>query len=129
MSLRSRVRIGVGSLAAALLLVGCGGQQVLCSCLGAQALVAQPALSSPVVSVGADAPCTASLVSSDGGLDVYVYSGAAMGSCQVHETLADGTVLVAVFSFASGGGTGCCGDGPHAVAPAPMFTQGNDGTS
>ena len=129
MSLRSWVWMGIGSFAVALALSACdGGQQALCDCADARAQVAQPALSSPVVSVDADAPCVASLVSSDGGLDVYVDTQAATGSCQVHETLADGTVLVAVFSFASGGGTGCCADAPHAVAPFPMFTQGNDGT-
>jgi hypothetical protein len=71
------------------------------------------------------------LAAADGGVDVHVAVIEAItadtGSCQVHETLADGTVLIAVFEFARNG-SGCCASGTHAVAPAPMFTQGNDGT-
>ena len=131
MSLRRSFWINGGPWALALVLSGCGEQMTVCSCSTAEARVAQPALSSPVVSVGADAPCVASVVTADGGVDVEVSVveniTTATGSCQVHETLADGTVLIAVFEFARNG-TGCCADSTHAVAPAPMFTQGNDGT-
>ena len=129
MSLNCWGTIGVGLLAVAFTVrpVPRGKRIVLAR---AQALVAQPTLSSPVVSVRADAPCVASLVA-DGGVDVEVTVieniNTATGSCQVHETLADGTVLIAVFEFARNG-SGCCADSTHAVAPAPMFTQGNEGT-
>ncbi len=101
MSLRGWCPIGVGSLVVALAVSGCGGQGAECSCSTAEAKVEQPALSSPVASVNADGPCMASTqTGADGGVDVHVEVieniTTDTGSCQVHETLADGTVLVAV---------------------------------
>jgi hypothetical protein len=130
MSLRGWCPIGVGSLVVALAVSGCGGQGAECSCSTAEAKVEQPALSSPVASVNADGPCMASTqAGADGGVDVHVEVieniTTDTGSCQVHEMLADGTVLVAVFEFARNG-SGCCASSTHAVAPAPMFTPGND---
>jgi hypothetical protein len=82
---------------------------------------------SPVVSITPDYPCTVTTIPVDGGvwLVVAVDEGtpADSGTCSVHETLADGTQLVATFGWARNGGSGCCAEHTHNVGPAPTFTS------
>lgn len=67
-------------------------------------------LSSPLVEVSADAPCTATLVGGDGGAaSVQVIDGAASQTltCHIHGRLADGRMVEATIDFQSTA-IGCC---------------------
>jgi len=127
----SRVLVVFGAMAG-MLSVGCGGSTMICegACISAGAVIDQTPLASAIVSLNADAPCTVTEVPIDGGTEVVIGVNAgtlgSSGSCQIHETLADGTIWVAVLSWAPYGGTGCCSISTHTVGPAPTFTREND---
>jgi hypothetical protein len=109
-------------------MTACGGKQPqVCNvaCVASGATVGQPALSSPVASVSADAPCAVSMTPADGGVAVFVQvnQGGAAGTCQVRETLTDGSELAATYTFAPAGGSGCCSGTTVAVGAPPTFTR------
>jgi hypothetical protein len=111
---------------------GCDGHAVCTAdCTAAGAVIVQSASMSPVVSLTADAPCTVSVVPVDGGSQVIVGvnegNPAHSGTCSVHETLSDGTELVATLGWARNGGTGCCANTTHNVGPMPTFTRTDGG--
>ena len=117
---------------AASALAGCQGTGPACSCSIAAALVPPPPVSSPVVGLDADPPCSAVLEpGADGGVDILILvTGTVItstGSCQARETLADGTVLTAEMSFERVTPTDCCQTPTRNVGPVPVFTpQGGD---
>jgi hypothetical protein len=122
-----------GLLAATSALAGCDGMGPQCTCSIAGALIPQPEVSSPVVGLSADPPCSALLEPApDGGVQIFVgVTGEVLtstGSCQIRETLADGTVLTAELMFERIPATGCCRSPTRNVGPAPVLTsQGSDG--
>lgn len=104
---------------------GCKGN----SCAGtgtAGAFIDQSSLTSPIVTVTADAPCSVTQVPADGGgeifVDVHQSGPLTSGSCQIHATLADGSTWVAMFSWTPVNSV-CCGSSIGGVGPAPMFTR------
>lgn len=113
---------------------GCGDSPAVCegACIIAGATIDQTTLPSPIVSLTADPGCTVTHEPIDGGTEVVVgldqNTAGLSGSCQIHETLADGSTWVAVLSWDPVGGTGCCANSTHNVGPAPTFTRGNDGS-
>jgi hypothetical protein len=129
-------RLGVLALlgGSAVILAGdCGGTQAVCNgaCIQPGAVIDQTTLASPIVTLTADAPCSVSQLPIDGGTEVVVAvsqgPAAAAGSCQIHETLADGSSWVAVLAWEPVGGSGCCATATHDVGPAPMFTRSDGG--
>ncbi len=128
-----RLLLLLGLTAAPLASGGCLGAGAQCSCPVAGALIPQPKVSSPVVGLVADPPCSVVFEpDGDGGVQVLVVvTGTVLsstGSCQIRETLADGTVLTAALSFERGPATDCCPSPTRNVGPAPAFTApGLDG--
>ena len=131
MSLRRGLVVSLCAVAG-VVSVGCGGKTMICegACITAGAVIDQTTPASAIVSLTADAPCTVAVVPIDGGTEVIIGVSAgtlgAPGSCQIHQTLADGTIWVAVLSWEPYGGTGCCSIAIHDVGPAPTFTRAND---
>jgi hypothetical protein len=131
-----RIRWGlllVGFGAAASVLIGCLGAGTQCSCATAGALIPQPPVTSQVVSLIATPPC--SVVPEpgpDGGVYILVVvTGTVItstGSCQIRETLADGTVLTAELSFERTTPTDCCASPTRNVGPDPVFTIASPAT-
>ncbi|HVV49079.1 MAG TPA: hypothetical protein VHO06_05435 [Polyangia bacterium] len=128
MARRRSLLAPLGSLVLALAgAAGCQGAPQQCSCATASAVVAQPAaLTAPIVGVVATAPCVASILQADGGaFVVYVQVAQTIssdtGGCQIRETLADRTALIASFTFARNGGDSCCASATHPIGPPPTF--------
>jgi hypothetical protein len=133
MSLRLGMVRSLG-VAAAVASAGCGGATAVCNgaCITAGAVIDQTTLTSSIVSLTADPPCTVSELPLDGGTEVVIGvnqgpAGSA-GSCQITETLADGSTWVATLSWEPVGGSGCCATATHDVGPAPTFTRVDGGT-
>jgi hypothetical protein len=110
-----------------------GGCVTRCSgaCAEAGAIIDIRALTAPIVSAGADPPCSVNQdLLEDGGpgaeVDVGV-TGTSPGSCQIHATLADGSTWVATLSWAFGDNGPCCTNVTYNVGPAPVFMRSSDG--
>ena len=92
----------------------------------AGAPIDQSYLTSPIVTLTADPPCAVTQAPADGGGEIFVgapVSGTpTTGSCQIHARLADGSSLVAVFSWAPAD-SGCCRGSIGTVGPTPMFND------
>jgi hypothetical protein len=123
----------VVSLGTAVILAGgaCGATVCNVDCAAAGGSIDQSSLTSPIVTLTADPPCSITQAPADGGGEIFVSvhdsDPPTSGSCQIHTTLADGSTWVAILSWAPNGGSGCCAHSTHAVGPAPMFTRGNAG--
>ncbi len=123
----------LGLTVAPLAWAGCQGAGQQCSCPVAGALIPQPEVSSPVVGLSADPPCSAVLEpAADGGVQILVVVTGnvitATGSCQIRETLADGTVLTTALSFERVPSTDCCPNPTRNIGPTPALTRpGVDG--
>jgi hypothetical protein len=109
----------------------CGATVCTGDCAAAGGIVDQSSLTSPIVTLAADPPCSITQAPADGSGEIFVgvrdSDPPTAGSCQIHATLADGSTWVAILSWAPNGGSGCCANSTHAVGPAPMFTRGNAG--
>jgi hypothetical protein len=103
-------------------LTGCTHEYCDCSQAGAYIVQMPP---SPISSLTADAPCLVSQFPVDGGVNIVIGVSAGApgdsGSCDVHETLADGTILVATLAWTRVR-SGCCAGGTENVGPDPVFT-------
>jgi hypothetical protein len=113
-----------GFLVACALLVGalpagCGSTS--CDCTDGNVHIFQMPPSG-IVSLTADSPCTAYQSPWNGGVDISVDIDARItsgsGRCDLHETLADGTMMVATLNWKYY--SGCCA-GIASTGPAPEF--------
>jgi hypothetical protein len=125
----------VAALGTAVILMGgaCGSSVCTADCAAnnfAGAAINQSSLTSPIVTLTADTPCSVTGAPADGGGEIFVSAQASgpltSGSCQIHATLADGSTWVAAFSWAPSN-SGCCRGSIGSVGPAPMFIRANDG--
>ena len=106
-----------GALLVGTWLAGCG--TTICDCDDGSVHVFQmPA--SAIVSLTADPPCQAYQAPFSNGVDISIAADERIGAgtCDLHETLADGTMMVATLQWKRN--RGCCG-GIVSTGPAPEF--------
>ena len=127
------LRFGTVVLLGVSAVIAGGGCETRCSvsCAQAGAIIDIRAFTAPIISAGAEPPCSVDQwLLEDGGPGAEVsvgVTGTSPGSCQIHATLADGSNWVATLSWAFGDNGPCCSNVTYNVGPPPMFMRSNDG--